>query len=682
MKKRYLLFLFILVALKSLYAQQPVDIEPVKLTHWLTPEEMLRLHEIGLGFVETPPPVSPVRNVAEFDRMQGALIRYPFGIPYSVIKEMAEDLTVMTIVTSASAQNTVLQLYVANGVDTSHCDFLIAPTNTYWTRDYGPWFESDTNNQIGIIDFPYNRPRPNDDEIPKKVANMLGIPWYGMKLTSTGGNYMTDGMGIAASTDLVWEENLTLTHDEVAQKAHDYLGIETYQVRTDLNPPEYIKHIDCWGKFLAPDKILLKKVPPSHPNYTLIEDEATYWAGQISSYGYPYKVYRVYTPTDQPYTNSIILNQKVLIPFMNSSWDDSAKAVYQTAMPGYEVIGFTALPPPDGWVSTDALHCRIMGISDIGLLYIRHVPLSGNQPCESDYQLQADILACSQHPIKSDSALVYYKVNNGTYQTATLLNTSGNHYTGVIPKQVAGSTIDYYLFAADESDRHATTPFIGAADPFRFTTTYTNLAPVPDTLFFITVEDAFLGKITQLHNYTSGTIELNYVQEIGNYWPWYVDSMSVSSLPFTMVSGDSVAIRVKVPLPVNQSPAMTYLIDTLNITSSVGSVRVIIMINSDLLTSIRETEQQAFLGLNYPNPFTVETSIPVTNGKPCAISLEIFDIRGMKIRTLISREYLTGSHIIHWDGCDDSGSQVKAGVYFYRMTTDNTVQTRRMILIR
>ena len=243
MKKIF--FLFVLVILTGTYikAQDNVQDHRPLLRHEMTPDELLRKSEIGRNFVETNPPIAPVRNVAEFDRMQGALVRYPFGIPISLIREMAIDVTVTTIVASTAQQNTVISQYVSNGVDTSHCNFLIAPTDSYWTRDYGPWFESDSSNQIGIVDFPYNRPRPLDDEIPKTLAGMLGIPWFGMNVSSTGGNYMTDGMGISASTDLVWVENPTQTHAQIAQKMNDYLGISNYQVVPDPNSSVSYTHL-------------------------------------------------------------------------------------------------------------------------------------------------------------------------------------------------------------------------------------------------------------------------------------------------------------------------------------------------------------------------------------------------------------------------------------------------------
>jgi agmatine/peptidylarginine deiminase len=681
MNLKWLAFFGIFLCTVPALAQEPLKGEPEKLTHWLTPSEKLRLNEIGRGFQETPPPTGPIRNVAEFDRVQGALIRYPFGLPYSAIKEMANDLTVTTIVASAALRDTVIKKYVTNGIDTSHCDFLIAPTNTYWTRDYGPWFESDSSNQIGIVDFPYNRPRPSDDEIPKKVADKLGLPWFGMNLVATGGNYMTDGMGISASTTLIETENPTLTYDQISQKVQDYLGVNNYYLRTDLNPPEYIEHIDCWGKFLAPDKILLKKVNPSHPNYNLIESEAAFWASQISSYGYPFRVFRVRTPSDQPYTNSVILNNKVLVPFMNSAWDDSATAVYENAMPGYEIFGFTALSG-EPWVSTDALHCRVMGIADVGLLYIRHVPLSGNLPCENDYAITADVIACSKQPLKTDSVLIYYSVNNGSWLTSPMVNTASNQFSGSIPKQPAGSEIRYYLFAADESERQAMAPFIGPGDPFRFSTIHTNLCGIPDTLWFLTQADAQEGKITQITNLTEGAITLESVQQQGDHLPWFVDSMSVTSLPHQVSPGDSVAVRVRMILPLNPVELTQFEVDTMDILSGAGPLQVIIMINKDLLTLLADKLPDELLGGNYPNPFTEVTTIPVTLPVTGKLELDIFDLRGIKIRNLASGIFQAGNHTFSWDGRGSDGKKVQPGIYFYSLTSEKKIQTKRMVVIQ
>jgi len=679
MKQISLTGIFFFLFSTALLAQDPAGAGPV-LRHWMTADELLRKGEIGKNFVETDPPAAPVRNVAEFDPMQGALIRYPFGLPFLLIKEMALTVKLTTIVESQSQKNTVIQQYLSNGIDTSHCNFLIAPTDSYWTRDYGPWFVSDSLNQVGIVDFPYNRPRPNDDEIPKKVALMLGIPWYGMNLVTTGGNYMADGLNTGASTKLVWEENPSLTHAQVAGKMEDYLGIDNYQVVTDPNNT-YIDHIDCWAKFLAPDKILIRKVPPSHSRYTAIEAAAAFWAGQICPYGYPYKVYRVMTGQDQPYTNSVILNNKVLVPFMGNYWDDSAKAVYQAAMPGYTVKGFIGNPSTP-WESTDALHCRVMGLADVGQLYIYHIPLSGNQPCETGSVIHAEILACSQEPIKNDSVFVNYRSNQGPYHSVLMSNTGSNHYIGTIPKQPAGSIVRYYLSAADESGRHASLPFVGSADPFRFQSVVTKLTAVPDTLWFDDAGQAWMGLITQLHNNLAENVTLMDVQQWGMGISWWVDSLSAPSLPHTIVPGDSVAIRVKVPVPVNGSPLTDYYIDSLRITASTGIQHIVLMINTDILQNVVNPNAFAELGQNFPNPFSNETTIPFIAHRSGMASLEIFDIHGIKVRSLVDGWFTAGMHQILWNGTNDRGAALPGGIYLYRLITGNQTVTNRMVLIR
>jgi agmatine/peptidylarginine deiminase len=588
---------------------------------------------------------------------------------------------VTTIVASNSQKTTVINQYVANGVDTSHCNFLIAPSDSYWTRDYGPWFESDSSGLIGIVDFPYNRPRPSDDEIPKKMAAMLGIPLYGMNVISTGGNYMTDGFGISASTDLVYVENPSQTAAQVDEKMTSYLGITNFQVVPDPNISSTIDHIDCWSKFLGPDKILIRKVLATDPEYNALESAATYWAAQTSSYGHPYKVFRVWTPQDQPYSNSVILNNKVLVPFMNSAWDDSAKAVYEAAMPGYEVIGFIGNPSTP-WMSTDALHCRVMGIADIGLLQISHIPISGNQPSQTPFTIDAEIIASSQQPVIADSALIHYRINSGPYQVATMQLIAANQYRGFIPKQPAGTTVSYYLSTADESGRHETLPLIGAADPYVFNTIYTNLAAIPDTLWFLTADDCIHGKITQIHNYLTSALSLDQVQQNGTNLPWWVDSMSVATLPHLLNPGDSVAVRVKVPLSVNSSHNVIFVKDSLKYSTVAGDQYVIIMIDHLLLMSIQDKESISLLGDSYPNPFTQSTEIPLRIARCGVFTLEILDISGIKVKTLIDGILEPGTVTATWDGTDYHGNRLASGLYFYRLTGENQTVTRRMMLLK
>ncbi len=459
------------------YAQQDKEIPAWQKMHYLSEEEMQIRSWDNRSFTPTDPAEGPVFNVAEFAPMQAVLIRYPLGIPYSLIAEMSEDIVVTTIVTGADQENTVRNLYQSQGVNLENCNFLYAPTDSYWTRDYGPWFIIDGNYEFGIVDFPYNRPRPNDDNIPVVVAGVLGINLFGMDVVHTGGNYMTDFYGKSASTTLVYVENADmslqnppLTPDEVDTRMFSYLGLSAYHVLEDpLN--EYIEHIDCWGKFLDVDKVLIGQVPPSDARYSEFEGVANYFEGQTSGWGKPYKVYRVFTPGTSPgtpYTNSLIINDKVFVPQTGSSWDDEAMDVYQEAMPGYEIIGTFAEEAP-GWQNTDAIHCRAKGIADLGMLWIRHMPLWGSKPQQDSYEIQATIIPLSGAAISSNSAKVYYKINNGSFIPLTMTTQNDTLYTASIPGAGETDVISYYLTVSDQSGRTANHPYIGAADPHQFT---------------------------------------------------------------------------------------------------------------------------------------------------------------------------------------------------------------------
>jgi agmatine/peptidylarginine deiminase len=443
---------------------------PDSLPIWLTQGELQRLDEIGEGFEGTSAPPSPVRMPAEFEPMQGVLIRYPFGISYQIIAEMSEDVDVVTIVASSSEQSYVYSQYQSHGVNMNNVDFLIAPSDSYWTRDYGPWFIFTSNDEQGITDFIYNRPRPNDNQIPSKFGIWQGIPIFGMNLEHTGGNYMTDGQGIAVSTDIVWSENPGYSHSQIAEKMEDYCGIKTYHVVPDPNG-DYIKHVDCWAKYLAPDTILIREVPQSHSRYAAIEATVDYFEAQTSCYGTPYNIVRVYTPNNQPYTNSLILNDKVIVPITGSQWDDDAIESYELAMPGYEVLGFTG-----SWVSTDALHCRAKGIVDRYMLYIEHMPLSGNQTSHEGFEVQAMIYPYSGENV--NTAEIFFRIDGGTWQNFNMEYMGSNMYRYIISPPLENEAfIEYYIHAEDETGRSEYHPYIGAPMAHSFNAIIENNPP-------------------------------------------------------------------------------------------------------------------------------------------------------------------------------------------------------------
>lgn len=87
--------------------------------------------------------------------------------------------------------------------------------------------------------------------------------------------------------------------------------------------------------------------------------------------------------------------------------------------------------------------------------------------------------------------------------------------------------------------------------------------------------------------------------------------------------------------------------------------------------------------ISYPNPFNPRTSIRFELGRPASIDLVVYSAAGRVIRTITTGESLgAGSHELSWDGRDDAGGIVSAGVYFARLRADDATQTIRLGLLK
>ncbi len=85
---------------------------------------------------------------------------------------------------------------------------------------------------------------------------------------------------------------------------------------------------------------------------------------------------------------------------------------------------------------------------------------------------------------------------------------------------------------------------------------------------------------------------------------------------------------------------------------------------------------------NSPNPFNPRTMIAFDLANDGPVRLEIFDLRGRRVRQLADRGLPAGSHSLLWDGRSDSGNEVASGLYFYRLTAADKQQTNKMLLVR
>jgi hypothetical protein len=92
----------------------------------------------------------------------------------------------------------------------------------------------------------------------------------------------------------------------------------------------------------------------------------------------------------------------------------------------------------------------------------------------------------------------------------------------------------------------------------------------------------------------------------------------------------------------------------------------------------------ALLGANYPNPFNPSTRIPyqVPGERSASVRLEVLDLRGRVVRTLVDGMVPAGSHLAIFDGRDRAGEGLPSGSYLARLTVDGRRSSRTMTLLK
>jgi glucose/arabinose dehydrogenase len=93
-------------------------------------------------------------------------------------------------------------------------------------------------------------------------------------------------------------------------------------------------------------------------------------------------------------------------------------------------------------------------------------------------------------------------------------------------------------------------------------------------------------------------------------------------------------------------------------------------------------QRRPFLAQNVPNPFNPRTAIPFAVARDGApVTLAVYDPAGRLVRTLVSGPRPAGDQSVAWDGTNQAGHPVEAGVYLYRLVTDGVATSRKMLLL-
>lgn len=93
-------------------------------------------------------------------------------------------------------------------------------------------------------------------------------------------------------------------------------------------------------------------------------------------------------------------------------------------------------------------------------------------------------------------------------------------------------------------------------------------------------------------------------------------------------------------------------------------------------------ELHTALQTNYPNPFNPVTTIAYSIKDNAPVQLEVYNLKGQLVKTLVDQIQTSGQHSVIWNGTDNSGKTVGSGVYYYRLRSGRFSSTRKMVLMK
>ncbi len=435
----------------------------------------------------TDPPAFEVRTPAEWEEHQVLLLSWE-GFP-NIVRQIADHASrEMQVIIFSESPNQTESVLVSSGVDMTNITIQNEDLNTVWIRDFGPWtiYENDVDSLM-LVDWIYNRARPQDDKIPHEAAEELGLQIFETSdppynLVATGGNFMVDGLGTAFSSELILDENTQSFYNQniigypnseistfvpqdfesVLDILNRFMGIEEY-ITMDVLPYDAIHHIDMHMKLLDEETILIGQYPEGVADGPQIEANIAFIKENfMSPFGTPYKFVRIPMPPDggfypddygdyRTYANAIFLNRTILVPTYEEQFDIPALDIWREQMPGYNIQGINC---NDMIWASGALHCitKLIGVNDP--LHIVHKALE-----DTEWKEQHDIAFTANHRSGINDAKLFYRAQGeDVYNELDMISTGDLWWTGAIPAYESGTTVEYYVQANATSGKSLNRP--------------------------------------------------------------------------------------------------------------------------------------------------------------------------------------------------------------------------------
>lgn len=325
---------------------------------------------------------------------------------------------------------------------------------------------------------------------------------------------------------------------------------------------------------------------------------------------------------------------------------------------------------PNGFPS-----CHTISISTRGVMYTEYVGIR-----------IYDIVTDPTHP---DS--LYYIANQGHDSTPRgdrLYDFNGGvlniwNVSNPAAPTLIGTDNDpniFYYHGGDESKNHN---YLYVCDEFAIT-------PTPDIVIYRITNPALPVRIGDINDTTSRVHQLYVVGDfmfVGYYTAGFkVFDISNPALPVQTDDFDTSPYQTETTSDVYNGAYNAYPYAPSGIVYVADHPTGLYLFSVEGFTGnptgARELAPSASLEQNFPNPFNPATTIEFALESPQRVLLQIYDVRGTLVRSLVDARLGAGPHTASWTGVNESGRAVASGVYYYRLEAGSTTLTKRMVLLK
>jgi agmatine deiminase len=282
-----------------------------------------------------------------------------------MVAELSAGEDVCILVNESAPERSVRELLARGGVDPARVRLHEVATDDAWIRDHGPTFIR-RGAETALVDWRYNAwggkypPWDNDDRVPERLAEILGLPRFAPGIVLEGGSIDVNGRGTLLTTEqclLNPNRNPQLGRAEIEQILCDYLGAGNVLWLGD-------GIADDLTRFVGPNTVLtMVEDDPHDANYEPLRENVRRLSEARDEQGRPLRVVSLPMPapivhegTRLPasYANFYVGNAVVLAPRFGDRNDERALAILRDLFPGRRVAGIDAVDLVWG---LGAFHC-------------------------------------------------------------------------------------------------------------------------------------------------------------------------------------------------------------------------------------------------------------------------------------------------------------------------------------